>query len=291
MLREKRDMTEVLLFIGTASLLIFGAATLFVATLALRTARRYVELAEERMERLRKGQARLLGLPTDEQQELSEELERERRARRDAERRVEGMERELRKLLEARNAGPLPAVAGSNKDSRGAYGLTKEAPPNRNTRGAEKNPPTGFLETSTRKPSDGPPRNEKPRLAVKHPHPDDAVAGPSSRQARTPSAAPVEMFRKHYDKYLENYRGYVELAEHLHRTRDEGGMKSGSFEEDHWEERLRRVNDGIARTIARLDILEGQNPGLAADDLISLRARVARMHAELGRRGETTGGA
>jgi hypothetical protein len=25
------------------------------------------------------------------------------------------------------------------------------------------------------------------------------------------------MFRKHYDKYLENYQGYVELAERLYK--------------------------------------------------------------------------
>ena len=116
-------MTEVLLFISAASLLVLGAATLFVATLALRTARRYVELAEERMERLRKGQARLLGLPTDEQQRLSEELERERRARGDAERRIERLEREVR---EARREGPLPAVVGPSKGRRETQGLGGE---------------------------------------------------------------------------------------------------------------------------------------------------------------------
>ena len=273
-------MTEVLLFIGTASLLVFGAATLYVAALALRTVRRYVELAEERMELLRKGQARLLGLPTDEQQRLSDELERERRALGDAERRIERLEREIR---ETRRQDPLPAVAGQSMGRPGTYGLAgKDAPPNRND---ERLPSTSFLDTSTRKSPDGPRKDGKPRLAVKHPHPDDEIAGaqPSSGRVRpSRSAAPVEMFRKHYDKYLENYRGYVELAEHLHRTRDDAGMTPGSFEESHWEERLRRVNDGITRTVARLDILEGQNPQLAADKLVSLRARVARRHSELG---------
>ena len=72
------------------------------------------------------------------------------------------------------------------------------------------------------------------------------------------------------------------MVEHLYRARDNGEVKPGSFEENHWEERLRRVNDGITRTMGRLDILEGQNPGLAADDLVSRRARVARRHSELG---------
>lgn len=275
-------MTEVLLFIGVASLIVFGAATLFVATLALRTVRRYAELAEERMELLRKGQGRLLGLPNDEQQRLSEELERARRAREDAERRIERLEREVQ---DARRTDLLPAVAGQSKGRREAYGVAeKEALPNRSAWEGERVPPTGFLETSTRKPSDGLRKDGKPRLAVKHPHPDDESIGaqPSSGRVRPPSAAPVEMFRKHYDKYLENYRGYVELAEHLHRTREDGGITPGSFEENHWEERLRRVNDGITRTIARLDILEGQNPELAADKLVSHRVRVAQRHSKLG---------
>jgi hypothetical protein len=39
---------------------------------------------------------------------------------------------------------------------------------------------------------------------------------------------PVKMFRKHYDKYLENYQGYVELAERLYRARDNGEVPPGS---------------------------------------------------------------
>ena len=187
----------------------------------------------------------------------------------------------------------MPAVVRPSKGRRKTHGLGGECTlPNQNVRENERVPPTSSLETSTRKPSDGPPKDGKSRPAVRHPHPDDAIAGaqPSPERARPLSAAPVEMFRKHYEKYLENYRGYVELAEHLHRTRGEGEVTPGSFEENHREERLRRVNDGITRTIARLDILEGQNPQLAADDLVSRRARVARRHSELGGKGEASRG-
>ena len=89
------------------------------------------------------------------------------------------------------------------------------------------------------------------------------------------------MFRKHYDKYLENYQGYVELAERLHRMRDNGEVTPGSREEGDWEKRLRRVNEGIERTTARLDILEEHNPELATDDRISHRTSLARRHSEL----------
>jgi hypothetical protein len=92
-------------------------------------------------------------------------------------------------------------------------------------------------------------------------------------------------FRKHYDKYLENYQGYVELAERLHRIRHSGELTPGSSEEREWEKRLRRVTEGIERTTARLDILEEHNPELATDDRVSYRASVARRHSKLGRSG------
>jgi hypothetical protein len=89
------------------------------------------------------------------------------------------------------------------------------------------------------------------------------------------------MFRKHYDKYLENYLGYVELAEELYRTRSVGKSTDGPFGDREWEERLSRILDGIKRTTARLDILEQHNPELVTDARISHRASVARRHAQL----------
>jgi len=98
------------------------------------------------------------------------------------------------------------------------------------------------------------------------------------------------MFRKHYDKYLENYQGYLKLAEGLHRAQDEGAAPAGSLTQGEWEERMRRVNDGIQRTAARLDILEGHYPELVTDARISHRASLAKRHLELKRstRGDGT---
>jgi hypothetical protein len=98
------------------------------------------------------------------------------------------------------------------------------------------------------------------------------------------------MFRKHYDKYLENYQGYLKLAEGLHRAQDEGEAAAGSLTQGEWEERMRRVNDGIQRTAARLDILEGHYPELVTDARISHRASLAKRHLELKRstRGDGT---
>ena len=89
------------------------------------------------------------------------------------------------------------------------------------------------------------------------------------------------MFCNHYDKYLENYQGYVELAERLHRMWDNGEVPPGSREEGECEKRLRRVNESIESTTARLDILEKHNPELSTDEPISHRTSLARRHSEL----------
>jgi hypothetical protein len=300
-------MTEALLFVGIGSLLLIGIATLGISSLALQNARRYVELAEKRMEYLREGQTRLLMILLEERQSLKEELDYEReqhlvaqrraeqasrerlpllraqrrlaeatrereegwefRTHRDAERRIAQLERELRELRKAQydsefeQASPslFPKEPFEEKESSASSPETK---------------PTG--ESS---------QGEKPRLAVWHPHPDDDVSPgrASAEQTRTPGDASVEMFRRHYDKYLENYEGYVKLAERIYRMRDDAEKTPGSSAEREWEERLSRVKDGIERTTARLDILEQYNPELATDDRISRRASIARNQLELER--------
>src|SRR3712207_3890044 len=56
-------------------------------------------------------------------------------------------------------------------------------------------------------------------LAVCHPHPDDDVnPGNISSAGRAPaqSDAPLKMFQRYYDRYLDNYEGYVKLAQRLY---------------------------------------------------------------------------
>ena len=299
-------MTEAWLFVGVGSLLLVGIAALGIATLTLRDARRYVELAEERLEYLREGQAHLLVFLLEERQSLKEELEQEREQHLEARRRAERLPllQVQRRMMEGFGQEPPP---GARHEGEGLELRTR--------RGVERR--IGQLERelqvlrrvhqrreagqeSSSPPSEGsfagvpetrglvedkrtPPEDDRPRLAVWHPHPDDDVnpGRTSAGTAPAPSDAPIEMFRKHYDKYLENYEGYVKLAERIYRMRDDAGVRPGSLAEREWEERLRRVNDGIHRTTARLDILEQYNPELVTDDRISHRADIARSHAEL----------
>ncbi len=73
----------------------------------------------------------------------------------------------------------------------------------------------------------------------------------------------------------------MKLAERIHHSKVNGEVEPDSPAERQWEERLRRVNDGIQRTAARLDIIEQCNPELASDKRVSRRASIARVHAKL----------
>src|SRR5215212_6816648 len=134
-------MTEALLFVGIGTLLMISIATLGLAALALQHVRRYVELAEARMEHLREVQAILLTFLSEERQRLKEERrpetrreheEREWDTEQDIERRIEQLKGELRQL----RAGREVALAGSStlleRASGGARkpgGRLEEEPP------------------------------------------------------------------------------------------------------------------------------------------------------------------
>src|SRR3712207_8750310 len=134
-------MTEALLLLSVGSLLVICLATLTIATLALWHAQRYVELAEERMEHLREEQARLLMLlllreerqrsqeePEWEQRQRAQEEhdERERIARRDAERKIDQVKRELLGLPQEQKESSSPLPEGSPEDMTRARGRLME---------------------------------------------------------------------------------------------------------------------------------------------------------------------
>lgn len=231
------------------------------------------------------------------ERQVRQERERqEHRARREAERRSDHSERELQELREAqrnreaqRESSP-PAEKVMLESLPGSRGFSTEKPrltqvPSQEAWESGRTPrPASFPETAA-EPVQDPRKDKRPRRAVWMPHPDDSaeVVKAPAGQTRARSDAPTEMFRKHYDKYLENYQGYLELAEGLCRIRDNGEAPSGSMSGREWEERLRRVSDGIERTTARLDILEGHNPELVTDARVSHRARLAKKYSELER--------
>jgi len=243
------------------------------------------ELERERVKRL------------EDRQQARQEREERERERRDAEQKIDHLKREIQELRELQQSRELqrdsspPVPAGLLEERTETQEPPREEPLQvQRAQGAERTPrPASFPETMVSGPAEVPPKDKGSRLGVRLPHPDDGDArgrsSPGRAQAR--NGTPIEMFRKYYDRYLENYQGYVELTEGLYRMRDNGEISKGSFGEREWEERLRRVNDGIERTTARLDILEEHNPELATDDLISHRAGVARRHSELKRRGRS----
>ena len=277
-------MTEVLLFVNIG-LLVIGSITLTIAVFVLQKARSYVELAEERMERLRGGQERIFLALQEERRLRSEPVSEER----DSEPKIEELEKELRKLRQSRGEKVLqqsgsPQSGASPEEPAENVGLLTEGNSEAGGIQASKNPSTTKPpETASTGHTRKTPEGKGPSFAVKHAHPDDDVSlrRESAKQDGSHSGAPVKMFREHYHRYLENYEGYVKLAERLCETREAGEVPPGSPAEREWEQKLRRLNDGIQRTTARLDILEQYNPELASDDRVTHRAEISQSYAEL----------
>src|SRR3712207_4903405 len=186
-------MTEALLLLSAGSLLTVSMATLIIAILALRHAQRYVQLAEERMEQLREEQARLLMLAREELQRSHEGPEWERRqeiqqeehrrpehiTRREAERKIEQVRRELLGLPQEPQESTSPLAEGSPEDdnmARARGSLMEKAWPTQ-----KKAPRSGTSRAQTSsKSAQGSPEDKKlllgrHSLAVWHPHPDDDV--------------------------------------------------------------------------------------------------------------------
>jgi len=296
-------MVEALLLVAVGSLIPICVATLVFTLLALRKAQLYVDMVEQRLEHLREGQVLLLALLRE--QGRSSEGEHEQRTQEEErvlqERDLLALAVRARRGAEQGTGDPKPDLANAGRDvnaelgrrsslaGRDAFGGQDAPGPRGPTdekmqqkgRGDEIQPrAANFPDTTSQQPAKTPPGSEGARGAVWHPHPDDDV---SPTRAAAPGDAAVEMFRRHYDKYLENYEGYVKLAARLQQMRDDARVVPGSQAEREWEGRLRRVTDGIQRTTARLDILESYNPELATDDRISRRAGIARSHRELER--------
>jgi hypothetical protein len=215
--------------------------------------------------------------------------ERERRVRREAERRAAHLEQELQELREVRQESSSPVLEGLPEDLVETRELLGEKSlPGKRSQGRTRRP-AGSLEpripeTAASQPAENPPEDERSRPGQWVPHPDDDEASREkapAKRARARSDTPIKIDHKHYDKYLENYQGYVELAEKLYRAREKGEVPSGTPAESKWEKSLRRVKEGIERTTAKLDMLEQRNPELATDDRISRRAGIARRQSRL----------
>jgi hypothetical protein len=255
-------LSTTLVYVGIGSVLALGVAILTVAILFLRKARRYVDLAEMRLELLREGQAHLLEVARQRDHASEESRESGRRKK-------------------------IPEVVGHPLGRQTAEESMGSRPPEKPERpvpeemamrgqvspaadgGREKTPQAGEAPS---RPKDG-----APLRGVKVAHPDDDVT------LREWNSSATKFFQKCYDRYLEHYEGYVRLAERIHGMRDEASP--GALERREWEDKLRHAYDAIERTTQRLDILEEHYPELATDgDRISSRISTARLHAGLAER-------
>lgn len=262
-------LSATLVYVGIGSVLTIGVAILTVVILLLRTARRYVDLAEERLELLREGEVLLLKVARQ-QGHVSEE----------------GRQREPERSERISEVVGHPAGQQKGEESQGGFqppegsdGHVSEAPGMREQVSSEEageqrregTPKANAPGGAASRPKDG-----APLLGVKVPHPDDYVT------PRVWNSSAATFFQKKYDLYLEHYEGYVRLAERIHRMRDEAETGPGTLETREWEEKLRRAYDAIERTTHRLDVLEQHYPELATDsDRLSARMGIARFQAGL----------
>jgi hypothetical protein len=262
-------LSVTLVYVGIGSVLAIGVAILTVAVLFLRTARRYVDLAEKRLELLREGQELLLkvaqrqGRVSEESRERSERIP-EVVGSPVGQRKDEEPPGNLRPPEESdRHMREAPSIGGQASSSAGAG-------EQRHERAAKASAPGGAASR---------PKDAAPRLGVKVPHLDDEVT------PRVWNSSAARFFQKKYDLYLEHYEGYVRLAERIHRIRNEAEASPGTLGAREWEEKLHRAYAAIERTTQRLDVLEQHYPELATDgDRISARIGIASLHAGLAER-------
>ena len=293
-------MTGALFVVSIVSLLTAAAITLAVAGFVLQRVQRYVELAEERIEALREGQEQLLRFLKQEHRAGigMRELETSRSVENDSEigfsrkdespstsenteRRIRQLESGIQALRESRqDAKVLEKV--SSLDIEGTFvGLPTDQETLFDEQTAPKDTPeqeddtrTGWPAKATEPEHTADSSDHRDRV-VKRLHPDDA------RRYSWNNTPAKKMFSEHYDRYLENYSGYVELAEEIYRVWCGDEISSDYPAQQECKQKLRRAKDGIARTTTRLDILEQYNPELASDRRISHRAEIAQNHAEL----------
>ena len=266
-------LSATLVYVGICSVLAMGVAILTVAVLFLQTARRYVDLAEKRLELLREGQELLLKVVRQQVHVSEESWEREperseripevvghplgQRTRKESSANVRPPEES------ARHAREAPSMGGQGSSPASAGQQQQEKAPKA----------SGPGKAASR------PKDTAPLLGVKVPHLDDEVT------PRVWKSSAAKFFQKKYDLYLEHYEGYVRLAERIHLIRNEAESSPGTPETREWEEKLRRAYDAIERTTRRLDVLEQHYPELATDsNRLSARIGIARLQAGLAER-------
>lgn len=263
-------LSATLVYVGIGSVLAIGVAILTVAILLLQTVRRYVALAEKRLELLREGEALLLKVARQ-QGHVSEE-NREREPER-SERIPEMVGHTLGQRADEESAGGSRPPEASERHVREVPGIRGQAPSaeageHRRERTLKASAPGGAASR---------PKDSAPLLGLKVPHPDDDVT------PRVWNSPAIKFFQKKYDQYLEHYEGYVRLAERIHRMRDEASP--GLLGAREWEDKLRRAYDAIEKTTQRLDVLEQHYPELAVDsDRLSARIGIAHLQAKLAER-------
>jgi hypothetical protein len=262
-------LSATFVYVGIGSGLAVGVALLVVSILFLRTARRYVNLAEERLELQRESETLLLEVVRQQGQASEESRQREPGR---SQRIPEVVGHPLGRTTGDGSPGNLPSPEEEDRNVRQAPSIRRQVSSGEaGKQRRESTPKASAPGGASSRPKDG-----APLLGVKVPHPDDDV----TPRGRNGSVA--NFFQRKYDLYLEQYERHVRLAERIQRMRDEAQGSPRTPQTREWEDKLRRAYDAIDRTTQRLDLLEHHYPELATDgDRLSHRLELSRLQAEL----------
>jgi hypothetical protein len=200
-------LSATLVYVGIGSGLAVGVALLTVAILFLRTARRYVDLAEERLELLRESEALLVKV-VRQQGQVSEE------GRQRVPERSERIPEVVGHPLGQRTGDDCRATSHRRKRRIGPCGKrrvgasrsSRQKPESRGGRGHRRlRPGCGGVAAQGRCTASR----------------SQGAASGRRRDPTRPNGSVANFFQRKYDLYLEQYERHVRLAERIHRMRDE----------------------------------------------------------------------
>jgi Nuclease-related domain len=126
-------------------------------------------------------------------------------------------------------------------------------------------------------------RSHPDEAPARNPAPDDEEPAPA-KASQNPDDPQAQKDRRDYAALLLIYEEHLALEERLLARRERGEVPPDSRAKEEWAQEARRLEDKACKAMARMDEIEGRNPGLVSHELSARRAELAEKHDGLARR-------
>ena len=126
-------------------------------------------------------------------------------------------------------------------------------------------------------------RSHPDEAPARNPAPDDEEPAPA-KASQDPDDPETQKDRRDYAALLLIYGEHLALEERLLARRERGELPPDSRTKEEWAQEARRLEDKACKAMARMDEIEGRNPGLVSHELSARRAELAEKHDGLARR-------